>query len=177
MYRVRITSGDLGGRFIKTVSSLRPTSDLVRKALFDILGDLVEGTTWLDLYAGSGAVGLEAISHGASQATLVDNNREHIQQIKNNAETLGVADRCVIRSSDVSAFLESNQTLYDFVFADPWYEEKLDITNWLTRPLLTENGMIIVEHNQRNQPTFGPDLRILNSKRYGDTTLTFYTRA
>jgi 16S rRNA (guanine966-N2)-methyltransferase len=175
--RVRITSGEFGGRFIETAPTLRATADLVRKALFDILGDLVLDKTFLDLFAGSGSVGFEALSHGAAQATFIEKNREHFQLIKKNALTLRVVDRCIIRQMDVSAFIEANQTAYDIIFADPWYEEPLDISGWTSPNLLAPDGMIIVEQNKHSKLITGEGLRVLNQKRYGDTTLTFFVRA
>lgn len=177
MTRVRITSGEYGGRFIKTLPTLRPTSDLVRKALFDILGETVQDANFLDLFAGCGAVGLEAISRGARQATFIDNDRAHTQLIKENCTSLGAEHQTIVRQMDVKNFLDANQTSYDIVFADPWYKEPLDLTDWKIDPLLSESGMIIVEHDNKTEPLPGPLLRQLNRKRYGDTTLTFYTRA
>lgn len=177
MKRVRITSGEFGGRFIETAPTLRATSDLVRKALFDILGDLIVDKTIVDLFAGCGAVGFEALSRGAAQATFIENNRAHFQLIKKNALTLAVVNKSVIRMMDVKAFVEANQQPYDFIFADPWYEEVLDISTWASPNLLAPDGIIIVEQSKRNEPIVGPDLRVLNQKRYGDTTLTFYVRA
>ena len=177
MNRIRITSGELGGRFIKTLPDLRPTSELVRKAIFDILGDAVQGHTFLDLYAGSGSVGFEALSRGVTQATFIDSSPSHIQLIKSNALELSLVGQSIIRKMDVSGFLEANQTPYDFIFADPWYETILDITAWDSPNLLAPEGMIIVEHDTKVEPISGDNLRVLNRKRYGGTALTFYVRA
>jgi 16S rRNA (guanine966-N2)-methyltransferase len=175
MNRVRITSGQFGSRFIKTLPDLRPTSELVRKAIFDILGNQIEDARFLDLFAGSGSVGFEALSRGAKQATFIDNQSAHHQLLKSNAKTLAVEDLAIIRKMDVAAFLEANQTPYDIIFADPWYKDRLDISNWNRPELLTPHGLVIVEHDPKTEPTHGDGFRILNRKRYGDTALTFYT--
>lgn len=177
MTRVRITSGEFRGRFINTAPSLRATSDLVRKALFDILGDLVVNKSFADLFAGAGSVGFEAISRGASKVTFIENNREHAELIKKNAKSLEVGDRVMVRTMDVASFIEANQEPYDFIFADPWYEDTLDISRWASPKLLAPEGIIIIEQSKHNEPVVGDSLRVLNRKRYGDTTLTFYTRA
>lgn len=175
--RVRITGGQFGGRFIKTLPSLRPTSDLVRKALFDILGDQTEGANFLELYAGSGSVGIEALSRGATQVLMIEKNRQHFQLIKDNLSELKepLTANAVVRQMDVKDFIAANQLNYDIVFADPWYEEELDLTGW--ENLLSPTGILILEHSSRTPAPENPHLQNINHKRYGDTALTFYLRA
>ncbi len=175
--RVRIIGGQFGGRFIKTLPSLRPTSDLVRKALFDILGQEIEGANFLELYAGCGAVGIEALSRGANQVLMVEKNRSHYQLIKDNLMGLDdpITKRALVRQMDVSDFISANQIKYDLVFADPWYEDELDITGW--EELLAPEGILILEHSSMNEPPENPNLKNINHKRYGDTALTFYIHA
>jgi len=175
--RVRITGGQFGGRFIKTLPSLRPTSDLVRKAIFDILGDQVEGASFLELYAGCGAVGIEALSRGAATVLMIEKNRQHYQLIKDNLTGLNdpLTSSATARQMDVKDFISANQLQYDLVFADPWYEEELDTTNWET--LLTNTGILILEHSALKPAPDIAALRNINHKRYGDTALTFYLRA
>lgn len=175
--RVRITSGALGSRFIKTLPSLRPTSDLVRKALFDILGPRIADTDFVDLFAGSGAVGLEALSRGANHATFVDDNPHHIKLLKANIASLELEDQSSVRQSTTSHFVETNKKPFDIVFADPWYTDQIDITTWNSPHLLRPDGIVIVEHSVKNPPLYQPIFEILQQKTYGDTILTFYTRA
>ncbi len=172
--RVRITGGQFGGRFIRTLPSLRPTSDLVRKALFDILGDQVKSANFLELYAGCGAVGIEALSRGANQVLMIEKNRQHYQLIKDNLTELKdpLTARALVRQMDVKDFIVANQILYDIVFADPWYEDDLDITNW--ENLLSPNGILVLEHSSLKEPPVNEHLKNINHKRYGDTSLTFY---
>ncbi|MEZ4210313.1 MAG: 16S rRNA (guanine(966)-N(2))-methyltransferase RsmD [Patescibacteria group bacterium] len=177
MSRIRITGGHLSGRFIKTIPSLRPSPEIARKALFDILGPSVQNKQFLDLFAGSGAIGFEALSRGANRATFIDKDRNHYQLIKQNAQDLGVSDLSIIRMMNVDSFLEANQFPYDFIFADPWYEEALDITGWDNPSLLADNGIIIIEHRNDTEPIYPDAFKLLNRKRYGDTVLSFFTRA
>lgn len=175
--RVRITGGQFGGRFIKTLPSLRPTSDLVRKAIFDILGEQTVGANFLELFAGCGAVGIEALSRGADKVLMIEKNRSHYQLIKDNLSDLDdpLAQHALARQMDVSDFISANQTKYDIVFADPWYDDKLDITGW--ENLLTPNGILILEYSSLKEPPQNPHLKNINHKRYGDTALTFYIHA
>lgn len=175
--RVRITGGQFGGRFIKTLPSLRPTSDLVRKAVFDILGDKIEGANFLELFSGSGSVGIEALSRGAARVLMIEKNRAHYQLIKENLAELksNLADSAAVRQMDVKDFIGANQYPYDIIFADPWYEDELDITGWET--LLAPNGILILEHSSRVPAPENPQLTNINHKRYGDTALTFYLHA
>jgi len=175
--RVRITGGQFGGRFIKTLPSLRPTSDLVRKAIFDILGEQIEGANFLELYAGCGAVGIEALSRGAAKVLMIEKNRQHYQLIKDNLAGLNdpLTQTAAARQMDVVDFIAANQIKYNIVFADPWYDDKLDITGW--ENLLTPEGFLILEHSSLKSAPENPHLRNINHKRYGDTALTFYLHA
>lgn len=175
--RVRITGGQFGGRFIKTLPSLRPTSDLVRKAIFDILTDEIDGANFLELYAGCGAVGIEALSRGASKVLMIEKNRQHYQLIKDNLEELDdpATSHATVRMMDVKDFIGANQLTYDIVFADPWYDDTIDITGW--ENLLSPEGILILEYSSLNEPPQNPNLQIINQKRYGDTALTFYLHA
>jgi 16S rRNA (guanine966-N2)-methyltransferase len=175
--RVRITGGQFGGRFIKTLPSLRPTSDLVRKAVFDILGEQIEGANFLELFAGCGAVGIEALSRGAKQVLMIEKNRQHFQLVKDNLSELKepLTSNAVVRQMDVADFIGANQLTYDLVFADPWYDDELDITGW--EKLLSPQGILILEYSSKKEPPQNPHLQIINQKRYGDTALAFYLHA
>ncbi len=171
---LRITSGQFGGRQIKSVPSLRPMMDKVRKALFDILGEKVIGASVADLFAGSGAIGLEALSRGADQAVFIDKDRTHYNLIKENVNKLEVAERAVVRLMTVENFISANQSLYDIIFAAPWYDELPDITGW--DKLLADGGILVLEHRSSDEPPSNQSLRIIDHKKYGDTALTFYAR-
>ena len=171
---LRITSGQFGGRTIKSVPSLRPMMDKVRKALFDILGDKVLDANVTDLFAGSGAVGLEALSRGARQVVFVEKDRAHYNLIKNNISELKVSDRAVVRLMTVEDFVAANKIPYDIVFAAPWYDALPDLTGW--DKLLDEGGILVLEHRSSDEPPINENMKIIDRKRYGDTALAFYIR-
>jgi len=173
--QVRITSGQFKGRLINALMTLRPAMELVRKAVFDVSGDKIVGANFLELYAGSGAVGIEALSRGAVKAVFIEKDRAHYNLIKQNINKLGLTDQATVRMMLVEDFIAANQYPYDIVFADPWYEDELDITGW--EKLLAKDGVLVIEHSSATEPPTNPHLRIWNNKRYGDTALTFYTHA
>jgi 16S rRNA (guanine(966)-N(2))-methyltransferase RsmD len=153
----------------------RPTSDRVREALFSILGD-VSGTGVLDLFAGSGALAIEALSRGARQATLVDSSAAAVQAIRRNLETLGIEAEVVRQPA--AHFLRrarENARQYDLVFIDPPYrrastfERKLEAT--LT-PVLAPGARIVTESDR--QSPLGLELDLLDARRYGDTVIRIH---
>src|SRR5680860_1817317 len=170
---LRITGGELGGRIIKSVPTLRPAMEKVRKAVFDILGESIIKANFLDLYAGSGAFGIEALSRGASRAVFIDKDRTHYNLIKKNVNLLGVADNAAVRIMMVEDFMEANKYPYDIIFAAPWYRDTIDIKGW--EKLLADKGIIIIEHRSDTIPPVNEHLRLINQKKYGDTHLAFYT--
>ncbi len=119
---MRITSGQYKGRMLKVPKSIRPTQGLVRKALFDILGD-IEGLSFLELFAGSGAVGFEAISRGVAQLTLVEYNRSCLMAIRKNIESLKpkACDLYPREARDAIEAFHKNKRKFDIIFLDPPY--------------------------------------------------------
>jgi 16S rRNA (guanine966-N2)-methyltransferase len=123
---MRIVGGDLRGRTLYPVPgrSTRPTADRVRQSLFDRLGQRCDGLRVLDLYAGTGALAFEALSRGASHATLVESDAKAAQVIERNAAELGCTDRCTLLREDVQRLLRQPRQLhgpFDLVFSDPPY--------------------------------------------------------
>jgi 16S rRNA (guanine(966)-N(2))-methyltransferase RsmD len=171
--KLRITGGELKNHTVDTLPTLRPMMDKVRKALFDILFDRVKGANFLDLFAGSGAVGIEAISRGASRAVLIDKDKDHYRLIKKNIEKLGVGDNVAVRMIMVEDFIDANEYPYDIIVAAPWYKDTLDITGW--ERLLAEDGILVIEHETTQEAPTTPTLKIIDKKRYGGTALTFYS--
>ena len=180
----RIIGGSAGGRRLKTPQgdNTRPTSDRVREALFSAiessLGSLV-GLRFLDLYAGSGAVGLEARSRGAGVVTLVEQDRRTAGLIRDNARTLGFADVDVVASSVDRALAHEPRAPYDIVFADPPYPVGTDeIVHLLTRlrdqGWLVPEALVVVERGSRSPDIPWPEgYSALRSKKYGETTLWY----
>lgn len=172
---MRIVAGELGGRRLATPprrsAAVRPTSDRVREALFSIVGDC-EGAHVLDLFCGTGALGLEAISRGAERATLVDN---HTSVARRNVAELGVGDRCEVVRADARAFLRRERGKFDLVFCDPPYRlaDRLEgDLDELIPKVLAPGARLIVEGAARRPPRL--TLPVIMERRYGDTVVALY---
>jgi 16S rRNA (guanine(966)-N(2))-methyltransferase RsmD len=155
----------------------------VREALYSILFD-VEGFSVLDLFAGSGAIGLEALSRGADRTVFVEKDRAALDALEANIRALEVADTSeVLRQPVASALraLEARGDRFHLVFADPPWdraEELLADVIASARTLLHEDGTLVLEHEQRDAPPAAPEgLIATDHRRYGDTALSFYRRS
>jgi 16S rRNA (guanine966-N2)-methyltransferase len=182
---VRIVAGQLGGRRLRAPSgdATRPTSERVREALFNILGPVPPDTHVLDLFAGSGAVGIEALSRGAASATFADTARGALATLRQNLAELGVADRARVVAGDAIALLRARPPApWRWVFIDPPYRSDLAIRALdalgAEPDSLAPDAVVIVEYDRRNPPLerHGSLLRT-DSRRYGDTLLAFYERS
>jgi 16S rRNA (guanine966-N2)-methyltransferase len=176
----RVIAGTAGGRKLHTPPGrdTRPTSDRVREALFSSLGDLT-GARVLDLYAGSGALGLEALSRGAVAATFVEFAPAALVALRRNIADLDLA-RCDVVPADVVSYHSRTavpQPVYDLVLIDPPYALDLDPVLGLITPWTAPAGTIVVERSSRGpEPAWPPTLDVIRSRRYGETTL-WYLRA
>jgi 16S rRNA (guanine966-N2)-methyltransferase len=175
---MRVIAGQWGGRRLQAPSgaATRPTSDRVREALFSVLGTRVEGARVLDLFAGSGALGIEALSRGAADATFVDSAPAAIRVLKANLEALGAtAD---VRRADVRRFLGAASAAarqYDLVFLDPPYRLAGRLGGELTASLptvLAPGAAVVAESDRRAPLELG--LPILDERRYGDTLIRIH---
>jgi 16S rRNA (guanine966-N2)-methyltransferase len=172
---VRVVAGELGGRRLASPSGsgrIRPTSDRVREALFSILGD-VRGASVLDLFCGTGALAIEALSRGAAEATLVDTD---IRLARRNVDELGLEERSRLVRSDALRYLRTSARRYDLVFCDPPYK----LADRLGAPLsetlearLAEGGRVIAESAIRHPLTL--DLPLRKERSYGDTLIRVYS--
>ena len=173
----RIISGTAGGRRLATPTGAdtRPTSDRVREGLFSRLEhlDVLAGARVLDLYAGSGALGLEAASRGAAAVVLVEVDRATAGIARDNVATLGLDQRVAVRAESVErGLLGAPPQPYDLVLLDPPY----DFADWdglLARlvPSLAERAVVVVESDR--EVAVAPHLRVIRSKRYGSTVVLF----
>ncbi len=176
---MRIISGKHKGRIIKFPKEIRPTQGKVRKALFDILGDM-EGVTFLELFAGSGAVGLEALSQGAKEAVFVEKDRGCIEEIKQNLSGIRLLGYQVIRLDVFRAIAQLSKAAkkFDIIFLDPPYYQGLAKKTLQTLSgydILAPNGLVIVQHFKKdNLPETQGDLSLFRQAKYGDTILSFY---
>jgi 16S rRNA (guanine966-N2)-methyltransferase len=180
---MRIIAGAFKGRNFKSPPSMkvRPTSDRLRETLFNVIAPRIEGARFLDLCAGSGAVGIEALSRGASHATFVDRSRRSCTLIEANLELCRVPEeQQEIYSSEASEFLrQTSSALWDIIFFDPPYKE--DYLKTLTflgsSKLLNDDGLLIVEHHHKNTlPETLGDLRRTRVLKQGDSSLSFYQK-
>lgn len=180
----RIIGGTAGGRRLDTPrgQTTRPTSDRVREALFSAIesrcGSL-DGLRFLDLYAGSGAVGLEAWSRGAGVVTLVEQDRRTAALISRNASTLGFARAHVVTSSVAQALRTTPMAPYDLIFSDPPYpmpddEVAANLTALVAHNWLVPGALVVVERPGRRSEVAWPDgIRGERTKRYGETALWY----
>lgn len=147
---------------------MRPTSERVREALFNSLGslDAVEGATVVDLFAGTGALGIEALSRGAASATFVDADLHAVRSIKDNLRITGLGERARVVHLDVFRFLADAPAAVDLAFADPPYA----FDEWPR--LLAALPARLVAIEARSHVALEPGWRALRSKRYGDTVIT-----
>lgn len=179
---VRVISGSARGLKLNTPGDdrVRPTTDRVKESMFNIVQDWVYDSQVLDLFAGSGALGIEALSRGASQAVFCDNSLDSIKIIKSNIEKARVADRSQIVSGDFKRCLrdmEAKNKSFDMIFVDPPYykglfEEVLDTIR--SCKILKKDGIVIVEHDAKRPIGQVEGLEVYKEKKYGITMLTFY---
>jgi 16S rRNA (guanine966-N2)-methyltransferase len=174
---VRVVAGRLGGRRLEVPRgrAVRPTSDRVREALFSILGP-VEGLEVLDLYAGSGALGIEALSRGAASATFVDSGAAAVGAIRRNLGALGLEGR--VERRDALAFLAAaagEGVQWDLAFADPPYSSAGRVAGPLAErlpPVLKEGARIVTESDKRNPLVLA--LPLADERVYGDTRVAIH---
>ena len=177
---MRIIAGSRKGHGILAPrgTGTRPTSDRVREAAFMLIGP-VDGASVLDLFAGSGAMGLEALSRGAERAVFVESDRDAARTIERNLEKLRLTGATIVRADARTALAAEAQAgrTYDLVLVDAPYEEWPSLQATLGPYLgavLADDGLLVVETSSRTQPTL--PLAERTSRRYGSARLTLYTR-
>lgn len=184
---MRVIAGKFRSRRLKGPKSLRlrPTSDRLRETLFNILGPSAKGSLFVDLFAGTGAIGIEAISRGARETVFAESHAAAARLIRENLASLGVREGADVMECDALRALEilsSRHMLPDFIFLDPPYaksDEHLRILNFLdSSPLISSHGVVIVEHHRN---AFLPErlehLERIRLLEQGDTSLSFYRLA
>jgi 16S rRNA (guanine966-N2)-methyltransferase len=178
---LRVISGSAGGLHLKSPKrhALRPTQDRIRQVIFSSLAEIVPGARVLDLYAGTGSFGIEAMSRGAASATFVEQDREAVQCIRDNLAHCHLQGD--VRQADVGAFLAGpppEGKTYDLIFADPPYLKKrglLDHDLLLARlaGFITAPGYFVWEHYAQQRVEDAGDWEVVRHKDYGETGLTF----
>jgi len=174
----RIIAGALRGRRLEAPrgTGTRPTSDKVRQAVFDVLGQFFDGGAVLDLYAGSGALALEALSRGCERAVCVEADPAAADVIRRNAAALGLADRVEVRRGRVGEVLPAlPRGAFALVFVDPPYAEGPDAALPLLAGCLAPGGRAVAEHDARRPPPEGSGaLRLVDRRRFGSTGVSIY---
>lgn len=175
---MRIIAGEWRGRRLETREGMdvRPTPERVKEALFNILQFQLEGRRVLDLFAGSGQLGLEALSRGAAEAVFVDESRDSAAVVKRNIASLKAEAKTRLYQTDFAAFLMRRQEPFDIVFLDPPYRSgKLEAALPLAAAITNPGGTIIAEHpTDEELPDEAGDFRKGKSYRYGKIYLTVY---
>lgn len=180
---MRVITGTAKGRRLKAPKGMetRPTSDRIKEALFNIIGTKVINVNFLDLFAGTGAIGIEALSRGAERAVLVEKNPKTTKIIRENLEITGLSDGAVVMVQEADKALDTlaiKGEQFGIIFIDPPYLkglekqslEKIDRTN-----LLVPGGLIITESSKLdNMPEAVGRVKLFRQERYGDTVLSFY---
>ena len=185
---MRIVAGKFRSRQIKSLKGreLRPTSDRLRETLFNVLSPVIEGSRFLDIFAGTGAIGIEALSRGARQAVFLEKHQPALKLIRENLSSLGVHQTFQILSGDAFHILErlaagdaGTQAGFDIVFLDPPYAatpEYERILNLLgSSTLLSPSAILVAEHHHKFKlPAEAGFLRRYRFLRQGDAALSFY---
>ena len=178
---MRINAGKWKGRPLFTVDGLstRPTPDMVKQAVFNIIRDRVEGSLFCDMFAGTGSVAFEALSRGAKHITLVENGRDALNVIKRNAEYLGCTDDMTLVSNDVfTAMKLLSGKRFDVIFFDPPYNKNIEsdaLKGIAQNALIKDEGIVIVQFEAKNSiVTSIPDSFVIaDERRYGRSALLF----
>lgn len=174
--RLRIIAGEFRRRMLKSVPGLdtRPTPDRLREALFNVLTPVIEGAVFVDAYAGTGAVGIEALSRGAKRAIFIERSRGAVEVIRDNLAALGIADRAEVFTGKAGPVLE--RVTADIVFLDPPYALATEYGDSLELLGSRDAGLVVVQHAHRQalDDEYG-GLRRTRILRQGDNALSFYS--
>jgi len=185
---MKVIAGKFKGRVIQMPKGIRPTSGKVREALFEILKDRIEGAAFLDLFCGSGAIGIEALSRGAKTATFVDNNFKCIRSLKKNLQQLSLTPTLSplgrgshvlnIYTRNTIQALKSITQAFDIIFLDPPYYKDMAKKTLIALSdcdILARNALVIIEaHKKDILPEETGTLKKIRTCKYGDTKLEFF---
>jgi len=182
---MRIISGSAGSRKIAVPTSVaRPSTDRLREALYSILGSRVGGARVLDLFSGSGALGLEAMSRGAESCEFIDESRESVAVVRKNIKSLNLGHTKVV-GKDVFRFLDGvSKQGYDLVFADPPYLKHVSDRDYISELLaheklagaMAEDALLVIEDFPGNQRSDMNGWKLIDERRYGSCGILFYQR-
>ena len=179
MGRVRLIAGQYGGRFIASPpgETTHPMSERARSAIFNMLGSEVRGASVLDAFAGSGAVGFEALSRGAEHVTFLEKHRVASRIITENIELLGLQARTTLIATSVSNWLAtSEEREFDMIFADPPYHNEQFSTVKNLLGLLKVGGCMVSSHSGRGGILDKTGIVVVDNRSYGNAYITLYRR-
>lgn len=180
---LRIIAGEVRGHPLRTPKGriTRPTTDRVREALFNILGSRVIDSIFLDLFAGSGAVGLEALSRGAKKAVFIENNKLALKCLNSNLMSTNFKAKGLVIAADARRaleYLKKRDIFFDLVYVDPPYSKGWgDVILPSVNDLLLPYGLIIMETSVKEKPSEINGIKMFSKRVYGDTALSFYKKA
>jgi 16S rRNA (guanine966-N2)-methyltransferase len=175
--KLRVSGGEARGRRLKAPKNIRPTQGMVKQALFNMVGPSIEGARVLDLFAGSGAIGIEALSRGAASVTFVDQEPRGLAILRQNLDALGFKDRAHAVRGDVVRWLEASRDAVraaDFIFLDPPYEDVVLDRALKVLDAGVAGATVLAEHSRRQSLPSLERLRVDRQRRYGDTLVTVF---
>ncbi len=175
---MRVIAGIARGRKLisKDIKGTRPTLDRVKESLFNILGYPLNGLLVLDLFSGTGNLGIEALSRGADKVVFVDNNLECYKLINKNINILGFEERSDVLKADAESFLSNTNMKFDIILMDPPYKN-IDLIFKVIKivnegSILKQDGLLVIEHDNKFKPIVLPN----DQRKYGSTYLSFYSK-
>jgi len=174
---LRVSGGEARGRRLKAPKNIRPTQGMVKQAIFNIVGPGIEGANVLDLFAGSGALGIEALSRAAASVTFVDQQPRGLAILRQNLDALGFKERARVVRSDVVRWLEASPDAVKaatFVFLDPPYEDVVLDRALKVLDREVSQATVVAEHSRRQELPQLDRLRVDRQRRYGDTVVTVF---
>jgi 16S rRNA (guanine966-N2)-methyltransferase len=175
MSRLRVGGGEARGRRLKAPKGIRPTQGMVKAAIFNMVGSGIEGAHVLDLFAGSGAIGIEALSRGAAEVTFVDKEPRGLAILRQNLDALELKERARVVRGDVVRWLESSPGEVGragLVFLDPPYEDVVLDRALLALDRALTDAVVVAEHSRRQELPQLSRLQVDRQRRYGDTIVT-----
>ncbi|HNY13074.1 MAG TPA: 16S rRNA (guanine(966)-N(2))-methyltransferase RsmD [Candidatus Wallbacteria bacterium] len=179
---MRIIAGSMRGKKLAEFETeeIRPITDMAKTALFNILYDKITGADVLDLYAGTGSIGLEAISRGANSAVFVDVSREACSIIRKNIQLTKFDDQCRVFNARCKESIKRLKTRFHFIFMDPPFFDKIDLDVFAAiedNDILHDGGELIIKHYEKVLPPEGfKTLKLYDTRRYGNSKLSFYLK-
>ncbi len=176
---MRVITGKARGRKLYTLSGndVRPTTDAVKEAVFSIMQFGIEGRVFLDAYAGSGQMGIEALSRGAKKAVFLDNSRQSCEIVKKNLEVTGLSENAVVKNTDTLSYIAGTPEKFDIVFIDPPYRTGalMQTLERITK-VMNKGGVIICEHPaDEKMPGEIQDFVLKKEYKYGKIMITVYS--